>query len=92
MDDAFVGNMRRRFTRARVLKWLAIIVGAAFLVSGLVIAILYPVKGIPLYGKFLLGAVFFAGVVYSFYLEEKGDPVVPRNRGPDPEGTGDSAP
>jgi amino acid transporter len=63
--------MKRRFTRPRVLLLLSLGVGIAFLLLGLPTALAYPVKGIPLYGKFILGAVFCAGVGYSFYLEGK---------------------
>lgn len=72
--------MSGKLSRARILLWLAGITGVIFLLSGIGVAIYAPVKGSPLYIKLLLGAVFFAGVVYSFRLEKRGDRVVPSNR------------
>ena len=70
-NHASCPSPRTRLTRPRVLLLLSLGVGIAFLLLGLPTALAYPVKGIPLYGKFILGAIFCAGVGYSFYLEGK---------------------
>lgn len=63
--------MKSRLTRPRVLLLVSLGVGIGFLLLGLPTALAYPVKGLPLYGKFILGAIFCGAVGYSFHLEGK---------------------